>query len=86
MNHRAPLPKRYRVMTTKEITSPPSISAFALTDLEWDQLSALLTDYLAFSHTQALMLEDCKALQALELLNTWRTQAADLRDRIEARD
>ena len=52
---------------------------------EWDQLSAILSDYLAFSHRHVQMLEDCKALQALELLNQWRTQAADLRDRIEAR-
>ena len=77
-------PYRPKVVTIQSIV-PPSISAFALTDPEWDQLSAILSDYLAFSHRHVQVLEDCKALTALELLNTWRTQAADLRDRIEAR-
>lgn len=65
---------------------PPIKDSCVLFSEQWDQLSAILTDYLSLSHTQALMLESAKALTALELLNQWRSQAADLRDIIEARD
>jgi hypothetical protein len=65
---------------------PAYIDTVRFNDDELDQLSAILSDYLSFSHRHVLMLEDCKALAALELVNKWRSQAADLRDKIEARD
>ena len=77
--------KRPKVATIQRIVTP-IYDGLALTSDEWDQLSATLTDYLSFSHTHVTVLESAKALAALELLNKWRSQAADLRDKIEARD
>lgn len=65
---------------------PAYIDTVRFTEDELDQLSALLTDYLTFSHRHVEMLEDSHAMQALALLNQWRTQAADLRDKIENRN
>jgi hypothetical protein len=76
---------RPKVATIQSIV-PAYIGAVQFSEDELDQLSALLSDYLAFSHSHVAMLESCKALTALELVNQWRTQAADLRERIEGRE
>lgn len=76
---------RSKVGTIQSI-APPIKDSCGLSTEQWDQLSALLTDYLSFSHMHLQMLESCNALRALELVNKWRSQAADLRDIIENRD
>lgn len=76
---------RPKIATIQSIV-PAYIDTVRFTEDELDQLSAILSDYLSFSHRHVELLEDSHAMQALALLNQWRTQAADLRDRIEARN
>jgi hypothetical protein len=57
-----------------------------LTGLECDHISAILSDYLSFT-ARALNydLDDAKAIAASRLLEKWRTQAADIIDKLEGR-
>lgn len=64
----------------------PIDGGIGLSGLECDQISALLTDYLAFSALHIAALDDAKCIAALELCERWRTQAADIRERIEGRE
>lgn len=65
---------------------PPIKDSCGLSTEQWDQLSAILTDFLAFSHVHMLALDHAKCIAAHELCAKWASQAADLRDIIEARD
>ncbi len=78
--------KRQRIITTKELVPNAYNVDISLDSGECDRLSALLTDYLAFAHTHCLALEHSKCIAAQELTAQWMSQAADLRDKIEARD
>ena len=75
---------RRKVVAIQSIA--PNNSGLCLSSLECDQISALLSDYLAFTN-RALRydLDDAKAVSASRLLEKWRTQAADLLDKLEAR-
>lgn len=76
---------RSKVGTIQSI-APPIKDSCGLSTEQWDQLSAILTDYLSFAHMHQQSLEHAKCMAASELTAKWMTQAADLRDIIEARD
>ena len=64
----------------------PIYDGLVLTSQQWDQLSALLSDYISLANQHIVQFDHARNVSASHSTSKWVSQAADLRDIIEGRD